>query len=1133
MLFLPDGKIIRSLISKRRTSMRELAFIFNRQSAIAYLSLFFLFNLFSQAHCQAQSPEVKKAGAPIISTAGKPTVMPLPVLKNEKGDIIKDRNGNSFVLGNAGGYTPMQNYNTEQGLALSTIGGAYCDRLGNLWFGTQGGGISKFDGKTFTNYTTVQGLANNSVMGIAEDIEGNFWFATYGGGVSKYDGRRFTTFTEKDGLPNKLILSVLADREGNVWFGTQGGGICKYDRHKFITYTTANGLANNTVWSIAEDKGSNIWIGLQGGSLNKYNRQSFITFDTTTGLPGKTIRSIYFDKQGIMWLGTNGGGLCKYDGRSFRQFTITDGLGNNYVLSIQGDNAGNLWMGTNGGGVTKYDGKHFITYTTAQGLSNNIIWSIILDHAGFLWFGTYGGGVDRFDGSYSTYNKSHGVGANIVYSICQDKKGYLWFGTDGGGVSKFDGVSFSTYGAAQGLKHDIAYCVSADKSGNIWIGTQDGGVYKFDGTYFSNYTTSQGLANNTVISIMQDHIGNIWFGTQEGGVTKFDGVFMTTYTVHNGLAGNTVRNISEDKNGLIWFSTEGGGVSKFDGSVFTNYNIKQGLANNSAYCTTQDVKGNIWIATQEGLSFLAFNNAEDSTLKNPIITYKSQEGLPDNFITQVQPDNKGRIVIGTNKGVAVIPTDATSPMNVYNIATGYPINDINVGNHSLFFDSSGMLWAGTGNDKNALVRFDYNSAEKESHIPSLVIQGVKIQEQDINWYMLAHFKVDSSISSQQELMIFGRPLSVNSRDSIKRKYSGIEFSDVARFYPLPQDLVLPYANNSITFQYAAIEPGLEQTVSYQYLLDGYDKEWSPVTTNTTAVFGNMYEGQYTFRLRARIGTGQWSKPVTYTFRVLPPWYRHWIAYLLYLIAAILFVWAIIWYRERSSQEQKRVLENKVVVRTRELSEEKDRSESLLLNILPANVAEELKISGESEARLFQHVTVLFTDFVNFTGISEVLTPTELVAQLHSCFTGFDKIIERNGLEKIKTIGDAYLAVCGLPEQSDQHAVKAVSAAKEIMQFMREQKEALGGNVGLSDIRLGIHSGEVVAGIVGVKKFAYDIWGDTVNTAARMEQHGEKGKINISGSTYELVKNNFICIHRGKIKAKNKGDIDMYFVEDTT
>lgn len=212
----------------------------------------------------------------------------------------------------------------------------------------------------------------------------------------------------------------------------------------------------------------------------------------------------------------------------------------------------------------------------------------------------------------------------------------------------------------------------------------------------------------------------------------------------------------------------------------------------------------------------------------------------------------------------------------------------------------------------------------------------------------------------------------------------------------------------------------------------------------------------------------------------------------------------------------------VVMGLQRTSVERRKSEVLLLNILPTEVAMELKQTGESIAKQYNHVSVLFTDFVNFTGISEELSPTELVAEVHKNFTAFDAIIENHGLEKIKTIGDAYLAVCGLPNETPDHAQRVAKAALDIREYMSRDGHKF-------QIRIGINSGPVVAGIVGVKKYAYDIWGDTVNTASRMESCSEPGKINVSEATYELIKNEFTCEHRGKVNAKNKGDVDMYFV----
>lgn len=211
--------------------------------------------------------------------------------------------------------------------------------------------------------------------------------------------------------------------------------------------------------------------------------------------------------------------------------------------------------------------------------------------------------------------------------------------------------------------------------------------------------------------------------------------------------------------------------------------------------------------------------------------------------------------------------------------------------------------------------------------------------------------------------------------------------------------------------------------------------------------------------------------------------------------------------------------------------EKERSETLLLNILPAAVADELKEKGTAQARMYDEVTVLFTDFKDFTIIAEKMNAQELVAEIHYCFKKFDEIITKYGIEKIKTIGDAYMCAGGLPVPGSTHARDVVMAALEIQEFMKAEKIArVKKNLHFFELRAGIHTGPVVAGIVGIKKFQYDIWGDTVNTAHRMEISCEEGKVNISKSTFEKINRQFKCIPRGKIAAKHKGLIAMYFVE---
>lgn len=242
------------------------------------------------------------------------------------------------------------------------------------------------------------------------------------------------------------------------------------------------------------------------------------------------------------------------------------------------------------------------------------------------------------------------------------------------------------------------------------------------------------------------------------------------------------------------------------------------------------------------------------------------------------------------------------------------------------------------------------------------------------------------------------------------------------------------------------------------------------------------------------------------------------------IIALLGIGAIVRYLETKKYNIQLETKSKII------EDEKKRSDELLLNILPVMVAKELKENGVAKARKYNAATVLFSDFKNFSQIAEKLSPEDLVKELDFYFKTFDEIILKHNLEKIKTIGDAYMCVGGLPEEKPNHAEDIIKAALEIQTILDQLKEErIKKGLPFFEARIGVHTGPLVAGVVGSSKFAYDIWGDTVNVAARLESTSEAGKVNISSSTFDIIKENFDCEYRGKIPIKNKGEVEMYFV----
>ena len=357
--------------------------------------------------------------------------------------------------------------------------------------------------------------------------------------------------------------------------------------------------------------------------------------------------------------------------------------------------------------------------------------------------------------------------------------------------------------------------------------------------------------------------------------------------------------------------------------------------------------------------------------------------------------------------------------------------------------------------------------------------------------------------------------------------SVISFSDSSKFQHTEsgQNIILPYRNNNIMFE---LQPS--DSISYQFFLEGFDKEWSSWKQISFKEYTNLPAGRYHFKIRYISSGNSGGEISLLSLRVLPLWYFSRMALIFYLILFSLIIWTLFDLLNLRFARKLYMLEQIINKRTEDLIIEKEKTEELLANVLPKNTANEIMEKGKATKIKYNFVTVLFSDIQGFTKIAEEMNPEVLIDELDKFFFYFDSVVEKFGIEKIKTIGDAYMCAGGIPEKNRTNPVEVILAALEMKGFMQRLKETseLEG-MKYWDIRIGIHTGTVIAGVVGQKKLSYDIWGDTVNIASRMESSGEAGKINISGTTYEFVKEFFTCEYRGKMPVKYKGELEMYFV----
>jgi ligand-binding sensor domain-containing protein/signal transduction histidine kinase/ActR/RegA family two-component response regulator len=774
-------------------------------------------------------------------------------------------------------------YSLEEGLGQSQVYCVFQDSRGFLWCGTFGGGASKFNGKTFKNYTEEDGLCNNVVYCIMEDRSGNLWFGT-DEGAAKYDRKTFTTYTTKNGLIQNSVFSILEDRKGNLWFGTYNGGISKFNGKTFENYSEKDGLIHNRIFSILQDREGNLWFSTMGGA-SKLNieTKTFTNYTEKDGLIDNKIRFILEDRNGDLWFATSRG-VSKYDGRNFTHITTKDGLCDNRVWSVFQDHKGHYWFATERG-ISEYNGATFTNYSAKNGLPHHYVQSICEDLEGNLWFGT-DGGLCKLSGKLFNYlSTKNGLKDNMVWAIRQDQKGVIWVSTDSG-ISKYYGDDKPIVTSKEGIPGDAAYPIIKDSKGNIWFGSSEF-IVMYDRKRYRNLTLEKKLSRHLVLDIFEDSSGNIWVGTQDGGVKIYDGKNFRQLIVKDGLAHNTVNAIKEDKHGNILIATEGG-LSIYNGQTFKNITVKDGLPSRYVMCLLLDACGNIWLGTYGGGVVKYTPTAGDGAGKIDIFSIK--DGLSDSVVLLMIFDDFGNLLIGTNSGINKLDAgefDRTGQKLIKQYDKYEGFRGIECNQNAVFKDKDGNIWFGTvrGAIKYNPKEEVLNKKEPVTHITDLKLFYEKVSLSD--------------------------------------------YSEGEDEFGLPVNLALPHTQNHITFEFIGISLTAPEKVNYQVQLEGFEKNWTPISKTTAATYSNLSPGDYTFKVKACNNHCVWNKyPTIYHFRIIAPFWQEWWFYLLCIAALLSSLYTFIKIRTRSLERQRKLLEEKINERTLELIEEKAKVEKI-------------------------------------------------------------------------------------------------------------------------------------------------------------------------------------------------------------
>ena len=1005
-------------------------------------------------------------------------------------------------------------YGFEEGLGHRNAFKVNQDSSGYLWIATING-LNRFDSKTFLNYApgSPDGtIPDGYVSDMCFESDSILWlslprniarFNTYNNSITSYK-QKSTSDTPKEVAP---MSGLFVDSKNSLW-----------------SFAYSNEQGTSVLYKTSPEKGMKEMLTCKGTfgkrAIAELGGYLFLSYDENTLL------------------------VINSSGEEVNRFILNDTVSNSpnaWVTQLQVTKDRTLWALMNNGDVyfIKKGSREFELHPISKILSNQTVFSSFhVKENGDIWIGGMGHLWLYEERTKQTFDFNEDVKDLIKFTvnfrdIYEDQTGIIWIATDFGLIKVMSSNPLFTSYMSDGNEycHDASCSmrgITGDDAGNIYFSYYNsihilnpetntlrplfptsrfynppfGILYYQDAIWTGNgrridlktmeVDTLLEMPSTDLGDVMVDEAGMVWFGFRYR-IASYNPATreLTDFKDATGILNNEKIDISyiyQGKTGdYMWVGTLEHGLYKIDKKMGTlaHYHTenKNGptLLHNKVNGVYEDRNGLLWIATGNGLHKLNIQNEQMSV-------YFQNHGLANSFINGLLSEADTVIWVSTDLGLSRFSIRDKRFIN-FNKDDGLSGNEFN--RISFYRSNDGTMYFGGLHGINTFKPGGHFLRRKEQ------LEG--------NILLSSFSKLDGEL------------------DSLINYKSGIGHHKA---------ITLSWRDKFFTFQFALTNYANPGSHFFSYKLDGYEKEWSKESTTNTARYNIVPHGDYTFRVRARSGNGDWNtRELAVPVRIQQAFYKTW--WFIGLCAALLLglLIAIAQYSLYQSRKRELLLRKEVRARTLDLEREMKKSDELLLNILPEETANELKTYGKAKAKRHESVTVFFSDFKGFTLISQLLEPEELVAEIDFCFREFDKIMGEYGLEKIKTIGDAYMCAGGIPTPDEMSAVNMIKASLAIQHFMTKLGvEKSAKKEPYFETRIGIHTGPIVSGIVGIKKFAYDIWGDTVNIAARLEDNGEVGKVNISQSTYELVKDHFHCTHRGKIEIKHGVEIDMYYVE---
>lgn len=749
-------------------------------------------------------------------------------------------------------------FSTDEGLAQSQVITLLQDSKGYLWLGTHRG-LDRFDGHTFTHFGPEEGMQGTFLNDLMEDRQGNIWILS-DVGINYFDGASFKLYTLPESLPIASLTCFAADSTGGIWLGTNHQGLWFLQDGQCKPAAAADSLSQTDISSLWEDANGHLWIGSRQGLFH----QQQDTFVSVPQLDGMDILAIHESSPGEFYFGTTNG-LFSFEQNQLTRKPLPKQLDDPRVFCMATDRIGRLWLGT-GNGVGYLKESAIIPLRASDGLLRVRMTDAMLDREGNIWFGTDGGGIRKItEGVFASYGIKDGFSSNLAKSFLEDSQGRIWVSTKDRGINVFDGQrvvrQYHTRNSALG-GDDICYSYK-DSKGHFWFASYNGTLTRFDGQGFEVIDEADGLTCTSVYCIVEHPVGQYWIGTDQGIYFYKNGNIQGHLGAEAGFPSNTIYQLLPDQNGGIWVGTAGGLAYGRRGALKLEQ-IEDSLFEKNVITLAQDPAGRVWVGSSQGLAWVEGKDVHPVRVS----------GAPGaHTIVSLAIDPQHNLWVATENGayklqLDTLDTEATSKPHFehYTQKDGLPSLECNA--NAIFVDRQQNLWLGTA--EGAIKRPNFTMPRVAEQAPTIYITRVQ-GKRPSDWTK------------------DGQPLGPNN---------------------LPQNLVLPYSQNRVTFDFTGISLRSPKQVEYRVKLIGLDDDWQKVVGNSI-FYPNLKPGKYTFLVTAKLETEPWNydRAASFSFTIESPFYQTWWFILLAILVTTLGVWFFVYTlmsRRQQAREKQRI-----------------------------------------------------------------------------------------------------------------------------------------------------------------------------------------------------------------------------------